>query len=455
MRLKYLKFVLMACALQACASVNSTAHVLSFKNQPLAKNKKNTPIEATHQNDPSLLWITAVSGGGTRSASFAYGVLEALSKETYTWRGHQQTLLDQTDFIRGVSGGSVIATSYALNGPKIFKGFKENFLYEDFQGNIFTKFFNPALWNGLNKGKYGRAHVMAQAFDHLYKNKTYGDLRKNSYAHLTVLSTDVTSNAPFAFSANQFNLICSDLDQVPLSVAVSASAAVPLFFNPIPLTNYATQCDVSNRLFKKYRSLPLYGNKNKRLRSEKMYYASTDKQYIHLVDGGVSDNLGVHGLMNPVDIKTGDTPFASGRHIKDIVLLAINAMSWDGHDVDQKSEVLANEDVGYVLTSNFVNKVTYQTIRDLKGVKTYWPYYWRQLPYHLRNRISPDVRVHVIVLNLSDFAKDNPKLNRQALNVKTSFTLPKEDVDLMIRAGKEVLLQNLDYQALRRRLRIK
>lgn len=55
-------------------------------------------------------------------------------------------------------------------------------------------------------------------------------------------ATDLSTGNRFALSQNDFDLICSDLAKFPLSVAVTASSAVPVLLSPITLRNYAWNC---------------------------------------------------------------------------------------------------------------------------------------------------------------------------------------------------------------------
>ena len=68
------------------------------------------------------------SGGGTRAAAFAYGVLTGL-RDTPITEGGSRRLLDEVDLISSVSGGSFTAMAYALWGEEAFDGrFEEKFL---------------------------------------------------------------------------------------------------------------------------------------------------------------------------------------------------------------------------------------------------------------------------------------------------------------------------------------
>jgi NTE family protein len=62
------------------------------------------------------LLILAFSGGGTRAAAFAYGVLEELAATPVVLGGRPRRLLDEVDLISAVSGGSFTAAYYGLYG---------------------------------------------------------------------------------------------------------------------------------------------------------------------------------------------------------------------------------------------------------------------------------------------------------------------------------------------------
>ncbi len=59
--------------------------------------------------ESDLFLLVTFSGGGTRAASFSYGVLEALRDTKVSFGGREFRLLDEIDVISGVSGGSFTA----------------------------------------------------------------------------------------------------------------------------------------------------------------------------------------------------------------------------------------------------------------------------------------------------------------------------------------------------------
>ncbi len=81
------------------------------------------------------------SGGGTRAASFAYGVLEKLRDTEIVWEGQSRRLLDEVDVISSVSGGSLPAAYYGVFGERLFDDFPEKGLYRNIQGNLIKRLF--------------------------------------------------------------------------------------------------------------------------------------------------------------------------------------------------------------------------------------------------------------------------------------------------------------------------
>src|SRR5437867_4444405 len=72
-----------------------------------------------HGNSDSVFICLTFSGGGTRAAALAYGVLEALHDTPLPGKrddGNPRRLLDEVDVISAVSGGAFTALAYGLWG---------------------------------------------------------------------------------------------------------------------------------------------------------------------------------------------------------------------------------------------------------------------------------------------------------------------------------------------------
>ena len=110
------------------------------------------------EQDDQLLLLLTFSGGGTRAAAFSYGVLETLRDTTVSIRGRQRRLLDEVDWISGVSGGSFTAAYYGLFRDRIFEDFESKFLKKDIQGELVrSTLFNPVNWAKFSSPYYARS----------------------------------------------------------------------------------------------------------------------------------------------------------------------------------------------------------------------------------------------------------------------------------------------------------
>ncbi|MDX9835767.1 MAG: patatin-like phospholipase family protein, partial [Desulfobulbus sp.] len=83
---------------------------------------------ANSKQSEDFVFVLAFSGGGTRAAAMAYGILQELRETKIVKDGQQEQLLDQVSHISSVSGGSFTAAYYGLYGDKIFDTFESEFL---------------------------------------------------------------------------------------------------------------------------------------------------------------------------------------------------------------------------------------------------------------------------------------------------------------------------------------
>src|SRR6266705_2768392 len=187
-----------------------------------------------HFKSQDNLVILAFSGGGTRAAAFSYGVLEFLRRtEVVAPNGTKVRLLDAVDVITGVSGGSFTALAYGLYGDKLFADYEQRFLKRNVQGEIIARAFSPAYWAKLGSTGWGRSELAAQLYDEmLFNGATFGNLDRGTGPLILASATDISTGSRFVFTQRIFDIICSDLDAVPLSRAAAASSAVPVVLSP-------------------------------------------------------------------------------------------------------------------------------------------------------------------------------------------------------------------------------
>src|SRR5438552_3781589 len=200
--------------------------------------------QAQVKNKDNLV-ILAFSGGGTRAAAFSYGVLEFLRRtEVIGPKGNRGRLLDEVDVITGVSGGSFTALAYGLYGDKLFAEYEQRFLKRDVQGEIISRTLSPANWGKLSSTGWGRSELASELYDEiLFNGATFGDLDRGRGPLIMASATDISTGSRLVFTQSTFDVICSNLNAVPLSRAAAASSAVPVVLSPVTLNNYGGTCN--------------------------------------------------------------------------------------------------------------------------------------------------------------------------------------------------------------------
>jgi NTE family protein len=197
-----------------------------------------------HAQDRENVVILAFSGGGTRAAAFSYGVLETLRRTEVVGPSGTARLIDDVNVITGVSGGSFTALAYGLYGDKLFDQYEKSFLKRNVQGELIARLLNPTEWGALSSPGWGRSELAAQVYDEiLFHGATFADLDRGRGPLIAVMATDISTGSRLIFDQLFFDIICSDVDTVPLSRAAAASSSVPVILSPVTINNYRGTCN--------------------------------------------------------------------------------------------------------------------------------------------------------------------------------------------------------------------
>lgn len=400
---------------------------------------------------PVMMAVT-LSGGGARAAAFGLGVLRELKATGFVVDGQPTTLLDHTAMISGVSGGSILAAHFAAFGNATLDRFEPDFLLVPFESRLIREALWPERLYRLTSPWYGRSQILAQRFDELFQGRTFADMRRRPGApELLITATDLTSGAPFDFTAEQFQRICSDLDATPLSFAVAASSAVPLLLSPVTIHNYADTCPHPSPAIvntatsadgQSYRSRMLQ-------RTAEAYRNARDKPFIHLVDGGVTDNLGVRLMLdrmvalgsmsaNFVDVQPGT--------IRRLVLITVNSERSLIERVDNSDRVPTTTQVLETLIFGAGSRETEITLGLLNDDTQRWRAEIERTRGQPGSPFAADAEIHVISVSLHDVPDD--KMRHSLLRVPTAFTIEAQDVHDLQQAGAQALRAAPAYQML-------
>ena len=112
------------------------------------------------EHPPDLLLLVAMSGGGKRSAAYAYGALKGMREVALPGVG-QRSLLSSLDGISGVSGGSFTAAYYGLYRDAAFGRYETDFLYADTDSHIKGVYLLPWNWGWVVDSEDRQSHTRA------------------------------------------------------------------------------------------------------------------------------------------------------------------------------------------------------------------------------------------------------------------------------------------------------
>ena len=389
-----------------------------------------------------VLVVLLISGGGTRAAALAYGALEALRDTRVMVAGKEVSLLDEVDYISAVSGGGAVAAYYGLYRDRLFDDFGERFLYRDVQRELASKL----AWNvwRIAFSRYGRGDLLADYLDEqLFRGATFRDLAGKPQPFVVISATDMSLGAQFPFSQERFDLLCSDLGEVPVARAVAASMALPPYFSPLTFRNYAGECGFQSPPW--FEGHPGIDERTQRdLMEMHSYLDRTRRPYVHLFDGGLVDNLSLRQPMGLVMRRGGlvATLEAFGfRDVKHVVFIAVDAERDSTFELDRAGDV-----PGPLATIDALGNVFNMGSFDSSVLVDEAVARWREELRAARPAGAPEVEFYVIDASLRSIA--DPAEKERFMSIPTTLHLERKDVDDLRMLARRLLTGAPDFQAL-------
>ena len=436
-------------------------------NQPIKEYLPGAGYRIAHvkpeENSDTMLLYLTFSGGGTRAAALSYGVLEKLKSTEVTTYGKKHRLLDEVDGISSVAGGSFTAGYYGLFGDRIFQDFESKFLKKNIQGALAVRtLFNPIDWVKLFSATFDRSDLAAEYYDkHIFEKGTFGDMAARTGPLILINATDMTYGTRLGFTQDVFDIICSDLSRFPVARAAAASSAVPLLLSPITLRNYAGTCGY--KMPEGFKEL-LKG----RAISERQFYLANNiavyldskkKPYIHLIDGGVADNLGLRAILDRVILRGSIWQAIKGtprENVRKVVMIVVNAET----ETDSKwDRIEAIPPFGAMLSaysSIAIERYNQETLALLKESVKSWAAEIRTQRckggvVSTEPGSCGDIAFYVVEVKF-DALKDEAE-RRYFKRLPTSFKLTPETVDKLREVANRLLDESNEFQRLLRDLR--
>ena len=394
-----------------------------------------------------LLVVLAISGGGMRAAALGYGVLEELRRTEVMVHGVKRRLLDEVDVISAVSGGTLPATYYALRGEKTFEEFEEKVLSPNLERELAQRIIlNPINWFRLPSGTFGKSELFAELYDEtVFNHATFGDLQRANGPFVILNATDVTTGARFSFTQTYFDAICGDLSRVTLGRAIATSTALPPLLTPITLENRGGTCgrktpawqtgaeaaigetETPGRALLHFRAL--------------QSYEDPARPYIHLFDGGLSENLGLTEVIIAFELLKVDpdeTVLPALRRARKVVVIVVNALRYPEVDWDRSPAPPGTGTLEDQMWSIPVDRISLDAVEQVREKLAAWQ---ADAPAG-----GPERRSYLAQVTF-DALKD-PTERLYFKRVKTSLTLPKEQVDRLREVAGRLLRQAPAFQRL-------
>lgn len=433
--------LLVVLTLNGCAIYSRVDNEQTLSSEPMEHwvEKLDMPVSRKGR----LLMMLGFSGGGTRAAAFSYGVLEELRDTQFQRGSNNQRLLDEVDSISSVSGGSFTAAYYGLFGDRIFEDYEQVFLKNNVQKILLNGIFNPLNWWSMLTTGFDRTELAVDYYDnYIFQGKTFADLKARHGPYIQINATDLSLGHRFSFTQGYFDLLCSDYDSFSIARAVAASSAVPVAFAPVVLENYdaceirypdwftATRqkADSDLRLAEMVKAVDSYTDKAKR-------------KYIHLVDGGITDNLGIRALYDRVAL-LGGTERAAGQldrsSIDTLVVLLVDAQTRPSQPMEQSEDEPSVAEVINAVTDAQLQRYNTESLILVKDSLRKWA-----AELSTPGREIKSYFIHVYFDAIVDHEK-----RRLFNNIATSFALPASEVDSLVDTARSLLRNNPEFKRL-------
>jgi NTE family protein len=432
-------------------------------------------LEPGENNTDDLFVCLTFSGGGTRAAAFAYGVLEGLreAEVAVPEGGRPRCLLDEVDVISSVSGGSFTAMGYGLWREDMFDGrFEKRFLKRNVELDLVLGALRPRNLIRLPFFVLDSIDIAATYYDQrIFDERTYADLLgQGTRPFIVINATDVARRQRFQFTQEDFDLLGSDLSSLPAGWAVAASSAYPILLSPLRLKYHPG--DASTSAIQSVMTAPEYVRNPRRYRwaaslrpddgtDQAEPYAMDGKRhkFLYLLDGGLADNLGLSHVIESYRLGALRRRIESGR-IKRFVVIVVNAGSDPPTDIESRPVTPGLLTVGdrIATTSIYLNSEALTGIVKHAFLEAHSQR--RQIYQECEDAIlehcpgatapqsPPADQIEYYVIDLNFRQLEDESLVRRFLSTVTGFFLPGKRVDELIEAGQTLLKQHPEFDRL-------
>jgi NTE family protein len=352
---------------------------------PAQQNEERRVVEFVPDRPMIVL---SFSGGGSRATALAAAVSARLDQISYPSASGQRHLSQDVAVVSSVSGGSVFAGWVALNGfdHDRVTAFQQKIGTFDGIGYLKGRAFNPLTWADLALTRRTRIDVLQDMLSEFLETKaTLAAINQKGKPFVILNASDMTSGEVFSFTPGVLDDMCMRFDDIPVTVAVSASAAVPVAFSPLLLKNTSWfDCVGARRPFGDWRTMLVtdgaaytnieafrWARYRASLRADQFAYR--EARYVRLLDGGLADNLGLtaarRALVDPESPSYALPALGDGR-LRRLVVISVNARSDVRSALDTSDRRASVFDMVDAVTSVPIDATTANVASAFRGFVT-------------------------------------------------------------------------------------
>jgi NTE family protein len=230
--------------------------------------------------------------------------------------------------------------------------------------------------------------------------------------------------------------------------------------SPVTFNNYAGRCGFHDSEWVVMQSVRAAQGARlfQRQRETALFQDSARRPFLHVVDGGVSDNLGLRAILEGLEaLETSEELRAvlNVRSFRRVVVIVVNAQSgmrtdWDRSEAPPGSIAILLQAAGVP-----IDRYSYESLEHLRSTVARWNQA-RELDT-MRARLfgrpegdTVELKLHAI--NVSFDAITNEAEREYLQDLPTSFVLPPDDVDRLRAAAGRLLRESPAYRELVRDL---
>lgn len=441
--------------LSLCACSYPTRNVRLSADGPATPYDWNSTLPGDHA--PGTLIIVTASGGGTRATALAAAALNTLHKIKLP---SGRSLAQEIDIISSVSGGSVTAAYFAMHGVEGLPDLDKQFVRQDGMSALMWRGLNPLSLAELSTPRRERIDVLMDYLDrqlfHDQKFKYLADRKQRPY--LILNAADMVEGTPFPFTQYTFDLLCSDLSKLKISSAVAASAAFPGLLSPVTLTNHRPCNELSRpgwidlALDSRWETNP---GRIALGRVADAYVTAKKKRYVHLLDGGIADNLGVaepFRLLTTTDVSPRLLAQVENGSIQRIVFVMVNARSFKASKLDEDQATPGIIPMISASIDSSIDRATFGTAERLRSLlKEQLLLYAIKAEREGHPELGANLRTvaeHTSFLTVEFDAIEDNRCRSEFQNIPTNWHLRPDQIDALAAMGEALIADNPGFQGL-------